>query len=356
MLNKIVVLCLLFSSSLFASKSILFIMPSMDVGGTERAFISLINNMPFNGASVDLCLLKRGGAFEKLLRKDLSIISWEKARKKTYTTAVSFAQYISPEKWVDAISANKKIQWIHFDPKGDNNRFNVNRAWKKIDAYVTVSEAAKLNFILCFPQFTSKVRAIYNIVDNDLIRKDAQAPCANMTYGDGTVSVVTLARLHRLKALDRAVRIHARLEREGIHFRWYVFGEGNERESLEKAIQSAHLKKRFFLMGNTLNPYPYLAHADIVALFSLEESYGLAMIEAKILHRPLIMTKTAAAKEIIDHNTTGLIVDQTDEAIYQGLRRLILNKPLREHFSSNIQGYSFDNSPTYTQLKRLFFD
>jgi glycosyltransferase involved in cell wall biosynthesis len=89
---------------------------------------------------------------------------------------------------------------------------------------------------------------------------------------------------------------------------------------------------------------------------SYEEAYGLAMIEAKILHRPLIMTHTAAAKEIIINNSTGLIVAQTDEAIYQGLKQLIVNKELRTKFSDNIKGYSFDNGPTYKKLEQLFFN
>ena len=49
----------------------------------------------------------------------------------------------------------------------------------------------------------------------------------------------------------------------GCKARWYVLGEGSEREMLEKKIAQLGLQKDFLLLGAVENPYPYYVQTDI---------------------------------------------------------------------------------------------
>jgi glycosyltransferase involved in cell wall biosynthesis len=165
---------------------------------------------------------------------------------------------------------------------------------------------------------------------------------------------VTVCRLDPCKGLDRAIRIHKRLDDEGISFRWYVVGGGPEKERLKELIQENHLDNKFILLGTKINPYPYFKKADLVAMLSYHEGFCIAVTEAKILERPIIITKFSAANEQIESGKNGLIVENDEEAIYEGMKKLIQDPFLRSEFSHNLQGFTYDNSQSYKIMEELF--
>ena len=348
--------------NLSSPQKVLFILPNFVYGGMGTAFFSLLKHLPDHDALIDTIVLNQSGIpFDPAtLRPNTSLISKHKAFQKSYDTVISYAHWINPNIWIKTVNAKKKIQWIHCDPKAHpewvatfaRQMTKVKLKQQQIDAFICVSEAAKENFKECFPEQASQALVIYNIVDNEQVRTLSKSPQTDMPKEDDTLHIVTVARLSHEKGIDIAIQAHAQLEREGIHVKWYVIGDGDEKEALESAIQENGLQNKFILLGYKQNPYPYIKNADIFALFSREEGFGLVVTEAKILQKPIIITNFITAKEHIDSGKNGLIVNNDIASISQGLRQLIQDHSLRAQFSQVLTGYEFPNDITYEILKK----
>jgi glycosyltransferase involved in cell wall biosynthesis len=341
-----------------SSKKVLFIMGGFSsLGGTERAFLNMTNSLEISDVQYELCILKRGGVLEPFLRKDLKIVSWEKARAHSYDVAISYDHGVGPRFWAHRIKAKKKVQWIHTDLRGAQFNWTptFSRAWNKIDTFVCVSDKSQESFQSLYPKLSKRCIVINNIIDNAQVRTLAKAPIQDMPKEDGLLTMVSVCRLAKPKALERTIRVHKRLDDEGIHFRWYIIGDGDLKSDLEKLIRECHLEGKCILLGSRLNPYPYMQKADLFALLSYVEGFPLALIEAKILSRPIIATNFSGAKDLIHSGRDGLIVDNNEEAIYQGLKRLILSRELRHHFSNTLKGFEYDNSPSLEKIEKLIF-
>jgi len=357
---------LLFSSSKWHKKhdlyrkKVLFILPHYLGGGMGTAFTALLNNFPDPTAQIDICVLrKRGSRYNGITRKNIRYIPFSKAKEKKYTTVVSYAQWTSPFLWLDTIKAKKRVQWIHNDGSDTiwkRHLLKNKDVMKKIDAYGLVSEASKQNFARFFPKYAKRIHGIYNIIDNAHIKKSSHSTQYTIVPQKKLLNVVTVGRFVYNKNLDTAIKVHACLEKKGVHFRWYLIGYGEEEKNLRLLIKKNGLEKKFIILGFKENPYPYIKAADIFVHIPRIEGFGLVVTEAKILQRPILVSNFPAAYEQIQDGKTGLIVKNTLHAICTGLEKLLLDETLRDRLSQSLKGFTFDNKEVKKELERIFFE
>ena len=96
-------------------------------------------------------------------------------------------------------------------------------------------------------------------------------------------------------------------------------------------------------MGSQENPYPWIAQCDIYIQPSYEEAQGLTIMEAQILHKPIISTKTVGAKTIISDYQTGLLCDINAEALSEGIARLMDDKALCNQLTENTKQIDYQS-------------
>ncbi len=339
------------------SKRILFIVPWLIVGGMDRAFIDMIHALPIPKQDIDVCILQRGGALERLLDSQIRIISLGRARKNRYRSVISYTHWIDQQQWVPTIRAKQRIQWVHTDLIGAGcaKTFPHDKYRKKVDAYICVSDRATKSFQKLYPNEASKAHTIYNIINDNQIKHLCNEPQTEILPNSYGINVVTACRLSEEKALDRAIRVHERLDKEGIHFRWFIIGGGND-ENLKAWTELAYksgLKDTFVFLGTKLNPYPYIKAADLFVLTSYYEGRSIAISEAQILGIPVLATDVGGAREQITQEKNGLIVDNTEEAIYQGIKRLILDAPFRNSLTQEAQKFVYNNATILKQLRHF---
>lgn len=344
---------------------LLFIWPYYIHGGMGTAFTSLLEHFSKKNVFIDVYVVdtSKGPFFDLAhFRKNTKFVTEEEVLVTFYDSVISYAPWIDPTSWIEICHGKRAIQWIHCDPAQHISSFvEVWEIWlnilaarnAEIDAFICVSETAKEHFSTYFPEYASKVHAVYNIVDNDKIISLANEHQIEIREEADVLNVVTVARVCKEKGLDMAIQVHALLEKEGVHVRWYVVGDGPFRPELEELIQTYGVQGKFIVLGDKQNPYPYIKKADVFALFSRTEGFGLAVTEAKILTRPSIITNFATAHEHIESGINGLIVSYELEEICQEMKQLVQNKSLRDRFSKVLQGYRFDNEETYRQLDAL---
>lgn len=118
--------------------------------------------------------------------------------------------------------------------------------------------------------------------------------------------VITLAELHKIKGLDYLVESAKKLENENINF--VIFGEGEERDELEKHIKTNRLEEKVFLAGFVENGSKYLKGFDLFLMTSISEALPLSILEAGYAQIPVIATRVGGIPEIIKNEFSGILV------------------------------------------------
>jgi glycosyltransferase involved in cell wall biosynthesis len=379
-------------------KKLLFIMPGLSAGGGEKALVNLLGLLDYGRYEVDLFLLDHGGLFMDLLPPEVRVLPWperyERFRQPAlrsalaslcagdpelaacrllyaalnrtgrteavreqygwrhlrralagavpgrYDAAIGFLEKTSTYFCVDLARAERKIGWIHidYDQLGMDPAFD-DPYFAKLNHLVTVSEECAAVLKMRFPRHREKIRVIRNVVSPQAVRRMAEAETGDL-YGrrEGETIIVSVGRLHPQKGFDLAIDACALLVERGRKVRWYVIGEGNERERLEQRIRERGLGEHFILLGLRANPYPYMRQADIYAQPSRFEGKPIAVDEAKMLGLPILVTDYRAAAGQIAHEENGLIAKMEPEAIAEGIARLMDDPALVERLRRNLAG------------------
>ena len=137
----------------------------------------------------------------------------------------------------------------------------------------------------------------------------------------------------------------------GLNVQWMVIGEGDERNNLEKLIIENKLENYFKLVGAKENPYKYIQASDIYVQASRFEGKSIAIDEAKILAKPIVVTNFDTAKDQIENMINGLIVDMNENSIYEGIKKLIEDSELMNKFNNNLIN---ENLGTENEIQKVY--
>ena len=226
-------------------------------------------------------------------------------------------QYVS-----DCVQAKKKIAWIHTDPILSNfDREVCSYRFRDFDHIVCVSDAVREKAVQLLPEYAEKITVYHNRFNVNKIC--ALSKAYEVPYTRETFNVVTVGRIDdRSKRIDGIVQMCARLKKEEIKdFCWYIVGDGPDFTRNQKLAKELGVEDVLVFCGVKENPYPYIQHSDLFALYSAYEGFPMVVGEAQALGVYVLTTNYAAAKEQITPQQ-GYIAE-TDEDYYQKLKRLI---------------------------------
>jgi glycosyltransferase involved in cell wall biosynthesis len=201
---------------------------------------------------------------------------------------------------------------------------------------VTVSEANRrhLQGLLDDAGRSGRVLRIYNGLDLERVRPYA---------GDRRErTVVAVGRLIEKKGFTDLVEAARRLAARGEDLRVVIVGDGPERAALEAQIERGGLTGRVELV-------PALTQEDVLRLIGSATVFALpcvigadgdrdglptVLLEAMALGTPVVSTTVAGVPEMIDHERSGLLVEQRDPgALADALSRLLGTPELRERLA-----------------------
>ncbi|MDT3428799.1 glycosyltransferase involved in cell wall biosynthesis [Paenibacillus forsythiae] len=376
-------------------KKLLFVIPGLNSGGGERSLINLLSQIDYNAYEVDLFLLNHQGMFMEFIPPEVKVLpvperyrrfalplpqallklllsghftlayhrlmfslrsrgagndsvkeqhSWKHLSPffgrlpKEYDTAIGFLEKTSIYFCVEKAVARSKIGWIHidYDKLGMDPAFDA-RYFEQLQHLVTVSEECANILVKRFPEQDHKVNVIHNIVSPVLIHQLAmQHPPDDFSKAEDGINILSIGRLHPQKAFELAIEACKMLVDKGCNVRWSVIGDGEERQKLTHLIRRYGLEDHFRLLGLRSNPYPYIRQADLYAQTSRFEGKSIAIDEAKILKKPIVVTNFSTARDQIRHGFDGLIVDMNPAAIAGGIEQLIADHSLRAKLSDNL--------------------
>jgi len=180
-----------------------------------------------------------------------------------------------------------------------------------------------------------KLKTLYNIIDKNKIIKlwEWKWFVDNFDW----IRILSVWRLLYLKWFDIACNVCKWLVDKWYHIRWYIIGNGKEKDNLLELIKKNNLENYFILLWGIENPYPYFKWCDIYVQPSRSEAFCLALAEAKIFNKPIVTTKFPWASEQIKDGKTWLLVDVNVKNIENALESLIIDEDLRKILSNNLR-------------------
>lgn len=372
-------------------KKIIFGITGLTLGGAERVLVDIANRL-VEKYDVTIFTIYAEGELEKELNSKVHRISLYDFRyaemhglkkkitplkvllnkrnifkkyvdNENYDTQIAFLE--GPIARIFSVKSKKeanKIAWIHNDIskvfgkgiKSKIKRILDRNVYEKYDtlAFVSIDNLDKFNKVyddMDLPHET----VINNYINSDRILNLAEESIQKedeKIFNKNEVNLVQVSRLVEQKAIDRLIKVHSKLIKEGYNHKIFVIGDGPLREKLEKQISEEGITETFKLLGARKNPYPYVKQADYLCLFSNFEGYPMVIEEAKILRKYILATNTATREALINYPEYNQIVENSENGIEEAIKFAIKNKNAIKKLNNQ---YAYDNDKIINKIIKI---
>lgn len=209
---------------------------------------------------------------------------------------------------------------------------------------------------LCSPDLESRIHTIYHGVDTEHFHPGQRA-------GADHPIILSVGRIIAYKGFDRLVRLCLRLRQDGYEFKCLIVGDGSQREALIQEAADLGLMDTVIFLGPrpTEELREIYSQADIFVLAaSLERGqHGLpnVLVEAASAGLAIVTTCLPPVGELIDNGRSGLVVDDNEDALYRGLKKLMDDPDLRLRLgdvAACVVRERFDFKQNIGKLSKLF--
>jgi glycosyltransferase involved in cell wall biosynthesis len=152
--------------------------------------------------------------------------------------------------------------------------------------------------------------------------------------------IVCVSRLEKGKGQDLLVQAFAKVVQKIPQAKLQIIGEGDFQQIIEKEISKYNLSKNVSLEGRVQNSLQTLSHAEVVVFPSVWplEGFGLVMIEAMSLGKPIVAFNISPVPEIIKDEDNGLLAKSHDvEDLAQKIILLLKSEKLKNKLGKQAQ-------------------
>ena len=388
-------------------KKILIAYPAMMVGGSTTSLLSILNMIDYSKYEIDLLLNSHTGRLmDKIPEKvnllppalkytnkkneyihrllsprylfhytiskyivkrdgvaihgpqylEMKDVEFFRNIEKEYDVAIAFLEGDRCKFVARHINAKRKLAWIHinysdgkFDPKYDRDSMS------KFDKVVLVSEDCKEAYDNAFPELADRSIVIENILSTDFVR-DMSKEASELVLEPDKMNLATVCRINfKSKGLDRAIEAMSKLKNEGelSDVRWYIFGDGVDFEKLKNMVTQHCLEENVILLGMKINPYKYLKDMSMFFLPSRWEGKPMAVTEAFMMGVPALVTEYSSAREQIRDGIDGIIMKNSTDGIYEGLKKLINKQIDIKQLKKNVFSKDYSNVEEIKRVEKL---
>lgn len=393
-------------------KSVIIISHALEIGGAERALLGMLESFDYSEYDVSLFLMRHEGELLDLLPEKVHLLPeikeytglavplasvikrgmfgiaagrvigkfkakqyvkahnfnddngvgveyshkytarmMPKISDKEYDLAISFLtpHYFAAEK----VKAKKKIAWIHTDYSTvDIDVESEEKMWDKYNYIVSISDACTKGFLSKFPGLESKILPVENIISPDSIHKQAEMVDVSDEMNSGeTLKLLSVGRFSTAKNFDNVPDICRRIIEQGIDLKWFLIGYGGDEELIRSNIKQAGMEDNVVILGKKSNPYPYMKFCDVYVQPSRYEGKCVAVREAQILGKPVIITNYATAQSQLKDGFDGVIVPLDNEDCANAITELIRNPEGLKAISENCAATDYSNA---SELEKIY--
>lgn len=374
---------------------LLFVISNINIGGPQKSLLALLDKIDYNLFDVSLYVMKPGGVLKDYYNKNVHFLKTDdlitatiipskntigylktfvkKGKFKMLFGALKalfnhlvFKKNMNQERqkfWekntntipkingyydlafgilglstyfvVDSVEAKKKFHWIRSDARILNRDTKIDaNYYKKLDGVLSVSSECAKIFVDMYPFMKDNTKVFYNHIPESFYSMLEYDETLMKTSNNYT-KIITVTRLDPLKGIEMAIEACKLLVDRGLKIKWFILGDGEFRDEIEKMIDEKGIKDSFILLGFQLNTLSFINDADIFVHPSRTEGKSNAVDEAKFVGKPIIVTNYDTVKEQIEDRVTGLICGMHGKEIADAVENLLNDKSLFSILASN---------------------
>ncbi len=205
-------------------------------------------------------------------------------------------------------------------------RFIVKKVIAYSDAVAAISNNIKL-----------RAKKYYNVKKNiDVISVGFKSPVfkqisrKELDLVEDNIYIVSVATLTARKNFQSLIKAFAKIKSSKAEL--IIIGDGPLRNELELLAQKMGINDRVRFLGfvEDEKKFQLLAVADIFAMISLHEGFGIVFNEAMNASLSIIAGNDGGQTDFLHNNTNSLLIDpQNIEEVYKAMDRLVSDQELR---------------------------
>jgi len=204
---------------------------------------------------------------------------------------------------------------------------------KMTDSAIGVSGAVKEFLIKGRHVPAELIKIVYNGVNLSQFKKSDESVLTKLrqefSFDKNNIIIGTLTRLREEKGNEYLLRAMTRVIEKYPAARLLIAGDGPQKVWLEQLIKELHLEKHALLIGFRTDILDLLTLYDMVAIPSLNEGFGLIMVEAMAMGKPVVATRVGGLVEIAGSKESALFVQPGNpQELADGIIALIKNPDL----------------------------
>ncbi len=224
----------------------------------------------------------------------------------------------------------KIIAWEHINflngPKLRLEYIGKRIACKKFDGIINIT---KKDYEM-YRKYSKSVHLtqIYNLTDFEEMK---------IKYNTKSCKILSVGYLGYLKGFDMLIDIAAEVLRDYPQWTWDIYGEGKERENLERKIKTLGLEDKVFFKGYRKDMYRLYSQYSFFVLTSRAEGMGMVLVEAQKSGLPIVSFDIPCGpSDIIQDGINGYLISPFElGSMAKKIKLLIENKDIRIKFSEN---------------------
>jgi glycosyltransferase involved in cell wall biosynthesis len=284
------------------TRRVLFVIPSLRLGGAERVVTLLAKHLPRARFEVHVALVEAAGEFLAELPADVRVHDLAARRvRRAVRPLVSLARRLRPDVIVPNLGylnlallgarvaiprASRIVPIEHTTLSGEVALQSFPLLWRtayralypKADRIVACSHAIADDLVSRFGVAPAKIRMIRNPIDESRIEA-ALGRAASPFHGDGP-NVLAVGRLAHVKGYDQLLDAFAMLAPLAPDADLWLLGDGPERALLEAKARAHGLQARVHFAGYQADPFPWMRFASVFVQSSRREGLPMAVLEA----------------------------------------------------------------------------
>lgn len=338
---------------------VLFLIHDLGRGGAEKVLVNLVNHMDPEQFDITVMALFGGGVNEQFLKKHVKyrtafpkMIPGNSHLMKLFSPKMLHRMLIHEHYDIEVAylegpcariisgcpdSDTKMVSWIHCTMKSLEQAASSFRSkeeavccYNNFDRIVFVSANARDAMLEVLP-LSVQPGVLYNVTTSKEIIDRSGDPVPEMTELSG-LKLVGVGKLEPVKGFERLLDVIARLSREAYSVELLILGKGSEESKLRAKANALGISRNVHFLGYQENPYKYVSRCDLFVCSSYSEGFSTAATEALIVGTPVCTTEVSGMREMLGDSEYGLIVDNSEEALYEGIKRLLDDPSLLEHY------------------------
>jgi|SRR5690554_2295324 len=322
-------------------KKILFVLPSLGIGGAERVITNLCNHLDRAKYEIQIVLLKESRkSYFSLLNRDVSVIQlklrsrlryslihllWCVKKQKADVVFMGIGDLnllVSPflflfrgSRWIaretNTVSLRVKNPFIHLLYK---------IFYRNFDCVVAQSNGMKTDLIQNFALPENRVVVIENPIDVDYISEKLIQGLEEAVLPKIKINLVACGRLTVQKGFDNLIKAFSKV-RNIQDYHLTIIGESmagdfeDQSTYLIQLVKDLQLEEFVSFAGHQSNIYPILEKADFFVLSSRYEGFANVVLESLACGTPVLANLYSEdIFSIIEDRVNGLVFSIEQES------------------------------------------